>query len=51
MTAWERVLNLYFILIHLSIAAVLVGLVLETWKAWIEDKKEKKKEIDDEHTD
>lgn len=47
MTAWERVLNLYFILIHLSVAAVLVGLALETWKAWIEDKREKKKEKDD----
>lgn len=44
MTAWERVLNLYFILIHLSVAAVLVGLAQETWKVWIEDKREKKKE-------
>lgn len=47
MTAWERILNLYFILIHLSVAAVLVGLALEMWKAWIEDKREKKKEKDD----
>lgn len=47
MTAWERVLNLYFILIHLSVAAVLVGLALETWKTWVEDKREKEKEKDD----